>query len=888
MLVAYQPGGSTASMNLFFKLEEELNAHHELLIKHGLASLPDYAVNEDQEDDIDLISLWDIESPMIAALEQWIRSGGVELGQRCPRVLEAEKWTPISGSQRMGHSSVELLRLVNTSLESWVRSALGGGLRRREAVGAVIISCLTDLLSFYAREFVRFWEPMLSSRSFLSAVPGAPGQRLTAAVLFSAGPFEPNSFPSVMNLASAQKPHRESLTGKAPEVPPSPSLRMRTHHRAATSFGDGMGSMGNLDALGDALEAFGVTGVTLTEQMCTLTATLIQLIEDCKSLGQGLAEAFSSDRKLLEGSHARYGPEWLHGPWTSLINELETILSSITTSYSIHFRETLIKIFITAFGNRPGSEISVKSLEGILSTIYDELGCMMRGTGATKNSKLPSTSRKTLMDLSDAAWRGAIGAIQQLALNQAQGFRPLSKVEAEWARDFLDSLLHLFEEELPEGFSPHRRSKDYDKGLSFDLVSLRSSSHAYCSALLQALSSDTSDLQDLYEAQFSCLQQARSAVEGCVFIELGTSQVSLLDLLRLMRQRRKVDVDSAQFVVEQLKKAEPIVTQVVFGMTGNERLLAEFPCFLVPSSEPVSQRLVPQSSFSHHHRTSSFGATQLTAAGGTPVGRGFGTVHSSVQGRLYLTQSTLSFTTLFDFDLKGTTDQTMVVLKSNIASTQSPSFKSLVIKTKDLETYCFSGFNPGDRERLQGLLSHNTGGAVMLRPRHTRHASVDDKEKTSAPPGPLKAETSASRFVQSTPARRLQDSSPARQPHEAEENMVTPPPESGYSELVQSVPCYLYGAIRNRDGVLHLYSDRVEFASSQQQQVLHSVLLRDIEHIGQRQINSSMLGIGSGMSSLMSFQVAGLPEPLLFGGIGTDALMFHLKQTISELCFSAG
>lgn len=266
-------------MNLFFKLEEEINIHHDLLIKHGLASPPDYvAVNEDRQD---LIALWDIEGAMTVALEQWIRSGGIELGQRCPRLLEAEKWTPVSSSQRMGHSSVELLRLINTSVESWVRSALGGGLTRRDAVGAVMISCLTDLLTFYAQEFYRFWEPMLASRSFLPDGQG-DNQKVTASALLSVNSFDPNSFPSYASIASTQKPNRESLAGKNPtlgEAPPSPSMRMKAaaHHRAAPSFGDGMGSMGNLDALAEALEAFGVTGVTLTDTMCTLIATLIHV-----------------------------------------------------------------------------------------------------------------------------------------------------------------------------------------------------------------------------------------------------------------------------------------------------------------------------------------------------------------------------------------------------------------------------------------------------------------------------------------------------------------------------------------------------------------------------------------------------------------------------------
>ena len=45
------------------------------------------------------------------------------------------------------------------------------------------------------------------------------------------------------------------------------------------------------------------------------------------------------------------------------------------------------------------------------------------------------------------------------------------------------------------------------------------------------------------------------------FLELGAHQVSLLDLLRLLRQRRKEDEEAQVFVVEQLRRAEAIATQ---------------------------------------------------------------------------------------------------------------------------------------------------------------------------------------------------------------------------------------------------------------------------------------------------------------------------------------
>ncbi len=82
----------------------------------------------------------------------------------------------------------------------------------------------------------------------------------------------------------------------------------------------------------------------------------------------------------------------------------------------------------------------------------------------------------------------------------------------------------------------------------------------------------------------------------------------------------------------------------------------------------------------------------------------------------------------------------------------------------------------------------------------------------------------------------------------------------------------------NDEGNLFVYADRLEFITSEQKRLL-TVPLDDIEHVGQRP--APTLGLGSG--NLMSVQVAGSGEPVLLGGI-TEALIFHLKQTISDLC----
>ena len=49
-------------------------------------------------------------------------------------------------------------------------------------------------------------------------------------------------------------------------------------------------------------------------------------------------------------------------------------------------------------------------------------------------------------------------------------------------------------------------------------------------------------------------------------IELSPQQVSLIDVLRLLRQRRKQDPQAQLFVQEQLKVANVVVTQVIVLM----------------------------------------------------------------------------------------------------------------------------------------------------------------------------------------------------------------------------------------------------------------------------------------------------------------------------------
>lgn len=147
--------------------------------------------------------------------------------------------------------------------------------------------------------------------------------------------------------------------------------------------------------------------------------------------------------------------------------------------------------------------------------------------------------------------------------------------EADWAREFLLSLKCMYEEEVPHIMAHRLRQHEWDTpnnsnntrtapvhtsahtsangavanglgggrgasgagggagavlgagaGAGAGAVgsALRAVHYGYCSALLQALTAESGDLVAMYEAQFSCLQQAQLH-SGGVFVELGPSQV---------------------------------------------------------------------------------------------------------------------------------------------------------------------------------------------------------------------------------------------------------------------------------------------------------------------------------------------------------------------------
>lgn len=71
-------------------------------------------------------------------------------------------------------------------------------------------------------------------------------------------------------------------------------------------------------------------------------------------------------------------------------------------------------------------------------------------------------------------------------------------------------------------------------------------SSAYCSALLQAVTADTEDLQDMYSAQLSCIQEARLGKGVCVFVLLAYVVCVLCVCVTVQTQEDLQDMYSAQ------------------------------------------------------------------------------------------------------------------------------------------------------------------------------------------------------------------------------------------------------------------------------------------------------------------------------------------------------
>eukprot|EP00798_Chlamydomonas_sp_ICE-L_P022103 gene22103-29161_t len=132
-------------------------------------------------------------------------------------------------------------------------------------------------------------------------------------------------------------------------------------------------------------------------------------------------------------------------------------------------------------------------------------------------------------------------------------------------------------------------------------------------ALLQALQASTVDLTEMFEAQLRC-RQLMPISDGHVW-ELSPQQLSLLNILRMLRQRCKTDSLARDFVSDQLKLAGALAAQFIFGLSASERVSTEARCSFGSSSRSV--------------------------------------------GRLYITQHCVSFTTVLESDLNKATDRTL-------------------------------------------------------------------------------------------------------------------------------------------------------------------------------------------------------------------------------------
>ncbi|KAG1670514.1 hypothetical protein FOA52_015379 [Chlamydomonas sp. UWO 241] len=935
-IFAYGPGSTQALVPLLLRLESSVNRHHRLLFKHGLANKPNkptagvatgsrgaasYASVASGGQGT-LVELFDIEGAMIASLEQWVRTGSADLATRATRLMANETWEQVgavgSSGKGYGRSAVELQRMLHASLDKWLEVTASGSARRRAALGAVIVACVAQLLATHARAFEAPFSELMEANAFpLDACPeggsfltgeaggGGSGTQAHHARGGSASSVQAGATPPAASgpssYARAPPPAARTRPGSNASMVGLPG-----HHRTPSSgirsmvvsnHGRGPGAvLPDADALASALQA-ATPGVLLSDELCCCRATLERLISDTRALGHTMAESLGDGTTPGGGSGGGALPEgapaYLTTAWRALEAEQSRTLRILDAAYCLEYRNTLLRMLMSAFGRqsqqqagrRPeGQNASVKVLEGILTAMHDELMCMLKNVPLVKRGR-ETECPDALAALSGASWRGTMSALQLLALGLA-GFRPLTGDEAEWAREFLISLQGMYSDEL-QAHAPHvvpGGSLLTVQGEEENSLRARSTSHAYASALLQALTADSEDLQDIYGAQFSCLQFAplTQLGGGEVFVELGAQQVSLLDLLRLLRQRRKVEPNTQAFIIESLKTASAIVTQVIFGLHSSERVLAEFKCFLATGADAAAATATSVPLGLHGdtvaHANGAPGAptpptgvgaradggiggapapaanASLAAAGGVgrtsapmpaaaatnaaqPAGGGVAD-EIEATGRLYLTQSCLAYTTILDGDLRTTSDTTVVLLRSSVApkigtasfgAVRGSLLHHVVFETLDHDSYCFSGFVPGDRDRLLTMLQQGTGLG-----QHYHGGGADGARDASGGDGAPR------------------------------------PP------CMMSAPCHVYGMLLDTQGVLYVCSDHVEFVNAAGE-VLHWIALSNVEAVSQQPLT---MRVGE---SVMSIKVSTSDKPLLLGGI-TDALIASLKLAIMSLC----
>ncbi|GIL84202.1 hypothetical protein Vretifemale_12891, partial [Volvox reticuliferus] len=379
-------------------------------------------------------------------------------------------------------------------------------------------------------------------------------------------------------------------------------------------------------------------------------------------------------------------PAFLSRATAELRHALTLASEQCLTSYHLALRGSLLRGLIAAFdleGTRPPARAA---LESVLSALHDEL---LHVAGGVRQVAVAGA-------MVHSAWDAAVRCVWALALHQG-GFRPLMEQEADVLREFLISLQDMFGEVVSEHLVPKAKAASASAGGAPSSASVippvlltadsRAAGTAYPSALLQCVAASTEDLTNMYSAQMSCLQKMDGPYveDDGPGIGPGGHQVSLLDLLRLLRQRRRTDPAALTFVSEQLKLAASNAKQVLFGLRANERLVATATCHLSP---PVA----------------SIGPSTPGSCLSLPLGpMGAGGFRD---GCLYVTSRVLGFSTMLMGDLKGTTDVTSYVkLKAvrEVAKGDSPD--TLLVLTHGGDLYQFCGFAPGERDRLCALIN---------------------------------------------------------------------------------------------------------------------------------------------------------------------------------------
>ncbi|GLC37119.1 hypothetical protein PLESTB_000981900 [Pleodorina starrii] len=646
------------------------------------------------------------------------------------------------------------------------------------------------------------------------------------------------------------------------------------------------------------------------------------------------------------------------------------------TSYHLSLRASLLRGLLAAFdpaGTRPPSR---KALEGLLSALHEELLGVSRGV---KQVAVAGAMVGT-------AWEAAVRCVWALVLHQA-GFRPIVEEEADVLRELLISLQDMFgevvSEQLVQRDTPATRAAaakqknaaaasgttaGANRGLggsggggegSSSSSSLlpevllsadsRAAGTAYPSALLQCVAASTQDLKDMYTAQMSCLQKLDDTYADEDGGPTG-HQVTLLDLLRLLRQRRRTDPAANAFVTEQLRLASSNVMQVLFGLRSGERLIATASCYLTPPAGAIGQ-------------SAGAGTGLPVTTGPAPGVPGSGGVYGR-EGWLYVTPRVLGFSTLLAGDLKGTTDVTShIKLRTVREVTRGDGADTLLVWTHGGDLFHLYGFAAGERDRLCNLingtpavgrlphlsrLSPAVGGAVGSggvsghgSPRRSNGGQAPTTIATAVaasagsaggvtpsglatPPLGLPKPPSQASNLAAAIMSAFTSSSAAAAPQATASAANLPAPAAGGGPLARvsgravrdagsagaaevaaaaastaasqqvapswpgesvslpllSAPCHLVNVLRNKDGLLHLYADRLDFVCSADPGVSRSMSLSAINNVSQRPA-------GWGGGSVLVLVLEGDKTPVVFGGIG-DTLLAALKQNISELCFANG